>query len=92
MTCQAVATTASFCQSPDTKYSCVNCEVIICNVSSVLAQEHKLGYSEENYWVYQQKKVNNYKMAYKPNMELNFRRIFCEYEYLPRVTPTPKPI
>ncbi len=32
------------------------------------------------YRVYQ-KKVNNYKMAYKSNMQLNFRRIFCEYGY-----------
>ncbi len=34
----------------------------------------------EEYRVYQ-KKVNNHKMAYKSNMQLNFRRIFCEYGY-----------
>ncbi len=33
------------------------------------------------YWLYRvyHKKVNKYKMAYKSNMELNFRRSFCEY-------------
>ena len=41
----------SVCQRPDTKYSCVDCAVIICNVCSVPAQEHELGYSEENYRV-----------------------------------------
>ena len=35
----------------------------------------------EEYRVYQ-KKVNNHKMAYKSNMQLNFRRIFCEYGYI----------
>ena len=32
------------------------------------------------YRVYK-KKVNNYKMAYKSNMQLNFRRMFYEYGY-----------
>ena len=35
-----MANNCSVCQRPDTKYSCVNCVVIICN-----------GYSEENYRV-----------------------------------------
>ena len=30
-----------------TKYSCVNCTVIICNVCSVPAQEHELGYRRD---------------------------------------------
>ncbi len=38
------------------------------------------GISCDVYRVYQ-KKVNNYKMAYKSNMQLNFRRIFCEHGY-----------
>ena len=29
-----------------------------------------------------QKKVNNYKMPYKSNMQLNFRRIFVQYGIL----------
>ena len=27
------------------------------------------------------RKVNNYTIAYKSNMQLNFRRFFCEYRY-----------
>ena len=42
-----------------TKYSCVNCTVIICNVCLVPAQEHELGYSEENYRVGKCKMLNN---------------------------------
>ena len=46
-----MANNCSVCQRPDTKYFCINSAVIIFNICSVPAQEHELGYSEENYRV-----------------------------------------
>ena len=43
VTWQAMANNSSVCQRPNTKYSCVNCAVIICNVCLVPAQKQELG-------------------------------------------------
>ena len=39
------------CNKPDTKYSCIKCDIVICNICSISAKENDKGYSEELYKV-----------------------------------------